>query len=228
MKIRNMFVIFTVLLALVAMPNFAQEEEMTEEQWQEQMSNLQAQKESLQQQADQLRQQIDQLNTQLSSMQTYEECIDELYALVGATKDDIDKFRMAVNDLESKIRRKEGPKKDRVADLEALQMNKISALPEFYKKVHMELPDLLDQWVEKPDIVMHTVVKGDCLWCIARENRYYGNGFAWPKIYDANRDKIKDPDLIYPGQEFKIPPLTPAEKEKYDKLKRNYKPAPVN
>ena len=33
-----------------------------------------------------------------------------------------------------------------------------------------------------------------------------GNGFAWPIIYKANRDQIKDPDLIYPDQVFKVPP----------------------
>lgn len=49
----------------------------------------------------------------------------------------------------------------------------------------------------------YTVVKGDCLWKIAQ--RYYGNGALWPRIYDANRNLIKKPDLIYPGQVFVIP-----------------------
>lgn len=49
----------------------------------------------------------------------------------------------------------------------------------------------------------YTVVKGDCLWNIAK--RYYGNGAQWPKIFDANRSKIKDPHWIYPGQVFVIP-----------------------
>ena len=51
--------------------------------------------------------------------------------------------------------------------------------------------------------------------------------FAWPIIYKANRDQIKDPDLIYPKQVFKIPPLTEEEKAKYEKIRANYKPAPV-
>lgn len=49
----------------------------------------------------------------------------------------------------------------------------------------------------------YTVVKGDCLWNIAK--RYYGNGAQWPKIFDANRSKIKDPHWIYPGQVFVVP-----------------------
>jgi hypothetical protein len=46
-------------------------------------------------------------------------------------------------------------------------------------------------------------------------------------IYNANRDEIKNPDLIYPAQVFKIPNLTDEESEKYDKIRANYKPAPM-
>ena len=49
----------------------------------------------------------------------------------------------------------------------------------------------------------HTVKKGDTLWGIAK--KYYGNGAQYKKIYNANKSKIKNPDLIYPGQKFLIP-----------------------
>lgn len=49
----------------------------------------------------------------------------------------------------------------------------------------------------------HTVKKGDNLWNIAKS--YYGNGAQYTKIYNANKDKIKDPHWIYPGQVFLIP-----------------------
>ncbi|WP_029896565.1 LysM peptidoglycan-binding domain-containing protein [Desulfohalovibrio reitneri] len=51
----------------------------------------------------------------------------------------------------------------------------------------------------------HTVVKGDCLWNISEEAQVYNDPFMWPLIYKANRGKINDPDLIYPGQVFSIP-----------------------
>jgi nucleoid-associated protein YgaU len=50
----------------------------------------------------------------------------------------------------------------------------------------------------------YTVVAGDSLSRIAK--REYGDGNAWNRIYEANRDIIKDPDLIHPGQTLKIPP----------------------
>lgn len=57
--------------------------------------------------------------------------------------------------------------------------------------------------VEKPKVRTHTVVRGDTLWHIAK--RYLGNGARWKEIYNLNKDKIKNPNLIYPGQIFKIP-----------------------
>lgn len=49
----------------------------------------------------------------------------------------------------------------------------------------------------------YTVVRDDCLWNIAK--KFYGNGSQYTKIYNANKDKIKSPNLIYPGQVLTIP-----------------------
>ena len=49
----------------------------------------------------------------------------------------------------------------------------------------------------------HTVVPGDNLWNIAKA--YLGSGSRYTEIYNLNRDKIKNPNLIYPGQVLKLP-----------------------
>lgn len=49
----------------------------------------------------------------------------------------------------------------------------------------------------------YTVKSGDCLWKIAKQ--FYGNGAQYTKIYNANKDKIKNPNLIYTGQVLTIP-----------------------
>lgn len=49
----------------------------------------------------------------------------------------------------------------------------------------------------------YTIAKGDSLSKIAK--RVYGSAKEWKKIYEANKDIIKNPDLIYPGQVIKIP-----------------------
>ena len=49
----------------------------------------------------------------------------------------------------------------------------------------------------------YTVVSGDSLSKIAKH--FYGDANQWKKIFDANTDKIKNPDLIHPGQVLTIP-----------------------
>ncbi len=49
-----------------------------------------------------------------------------------------------------------------------------------------------------------TVMEGNSLWRIAR--RRYGKGAAYTLIYQANKGHIRDPNLIYPGQVFTLPP----------------------
>lgn len=55
----------------------------------------------------------------------------------------------------------------------------------------------------------YTVKSGDTLWAISE--RFYGDGNQWNRIYEANRETIKDPDLIQPGWELNIP--RPADVE---------------
>ena len=54
-----------------------------------------------------------------------------------------------------------------------------------------------------PSAKTYTVQKGDSLWAIAA--RYYGKGSEYAKIYEANGDKISNPNLIYPGQVLTLP-----------------------
>ena len=49
----------------------------------------------------------------------------------------------------------------------------------------------------------HEVTKGETLWKIAE--RYYGDGSLYPKIFEANKDVLKDPNLIRVGQRLRIP-----------------------
>ena len=48
-----------------------------------------------------------------------------------------------------------------------------------------------------------TVQPGSTLWAIASEN--YGDGALYVRVFEANRDNIRDPDMIFPGQVFTVP-----------------------
>ena len=49
----------------------------------------------------------------------------------------------------------------------------------------------------------HTVVAGDTLSSLAEQ--FYGDLTQWPRIFEANRDQILNPDLIFPGQTLRVP-----------------------
>lgn len=57
--------------------------------------------------------------------------------------------------------------------------------------------------VKAPEVRTYTVVSGDTLWKIAKAE--LGFGSDWPKLWEANRDQVPDPDLIFPGQVLIIP-----------------------
>ena len=49
----------------------------------------------------------------------------------------------------------------------------------------------------------HVVARGESLWAISASG--YGKGVLWTRIYEANRGIIRDPNIIFPGQELSIP-----------------------
>jgi nucleoid-associated protein YgaU len=66
--------------------------------------------------------------------------------------------------------------------------------------------------LEKPE--RYTVERGDTLWGISARDIIYNNPLMWPMIYKANRQQIRDPDLIFPKQILAIPrDYSPAEAE---------------
>lgn len=66
----------------------------------------------------------------------------------------------------------------------------------------------------QPPPVQYTVTDGETLWTIAAQKDVYVDSLLWPLLYKANRDQIKDPRQIYPGQVLNIPrDLTSEEKE---------------
>ena len=93
------------------------------------------------------------------------------------------------------------------------------------------LPSPAEQsaFLKNPPSAVYTVVKGDTLWGISR--KYYGKGWKWREIQDANLDRLKKGTIIHPGLVLVIPSVTEMpEKEEAkapaaDEKKADAKPA---
>lgn len=81
----------------------------------------------------------------------------------------------------------------------------LSRLETPFKRESPEVLKPAEESSEDPDSPVRavTVQTGDTLWAISRDR--YGDGVLYVKVVEANRDSIKNPDLIYPGQVFAIP-----------------------
>ena len=59
------------------------------------------------------------------------------------------------------------------------------------------------QEIDIKKVLAVTVQPGMTLWAISKEN--YGDGRLYVQVFEANKDRIRNPDLIYPGQVFTVP-----------------------
>ena len=67
-----------------------------------------------------------------------------------------------------------------------------------------EVDEDLEVEQKAPEATMYTVKSGDSLSKIAKQ--HYGDASKYPRIFEANRPMLSDPDKIYPGQVLRIPP----------------------
>jgi hypothetical protein len=80
--------------------------------------------------------------------------------------------------------------------------------PDGKVSARVELAMMRDTPSVEPGTVSHlTVQPGETLWRLAHDT--YGHGTRYTLIYESNRDLIRNPDLIFPGQIFSLPPAPP-------------------
>ncbi len=123
-----------------------------------------------------------------------EKCREEL-SLLRAKEEEL---KERYGNLSSEVQKL----KEEIAKREAL-MSRLRALEKELRNKVNECQDMLEKWNALPKV--YTVKRGDTLWGIAAKDFIYGDPWQWPLIYKANRDKIKNPHLIYPKQKLSIP-----------------------
>lgn len=154
---------------------------------------------------------LDTLNLEIDSLKKLQEysenfdCEAELYAIVGATKEQVADYRRKLDEAES-MAGNNAPG-DAVRNLiSELSVSRISCLPEFNERV--SALRLKTEVVQHTDVKQisddtYTVADGDVLTGISL--KFFGNVDNWKLIWEANKTEIDDPDFIYPGQVLRIP-----------------------
>jgi len=229
---RTVLTVLVVLAALLAGQVAVAQEEMTKEQWQQEMNKLTSSQESLKAQLKALQDEITAREGELSKLNgDYDKAMTDMYAMVGATPEQAAAYRSEIEALKSKadelsrlsdadLVARSGEVEELAAKTNAMWENKLSLVPEFWDG----LTAVNDQ-VKSMQTVLANQVKTytvgtwsrdrDCLWNIAKKPDIYDNAWLWPKIWQGNRDQIQDPDVIEPGQKLRIPQgnvLTDEEK----------------
>lgn len=183
-----------------------------------------------------VRSDVNRLETDLATSVTdLKRCNDDIYSMLGVSEADVASFRQRLGMLEGRIREMQRLSDDmlaeRQADVRALETElngmrgeRVAALPEFYDRIIADARDIKGLYREKK-IKGYTVgtwsENRDCLWNISGKSEIYGDPFQWPKIWQANTDQIKNPDIIQPGWVLTIPPAGPKTSEEM-KAERSY------
>lgn len=147
------------------------------------------------------------------------DCDAKILELIGATRDDVEAYRQRLGVVDGKIRQLQRLNNDQLADsqdqvkaleaeLNVLRMSKIACIEEFYTKILAMAQDIRGLYREKK-IKSYTVgtwaENRDCLWNIANKTEIYNDPMLWPKIWQNNKNLVKNPDVIFPGQVLLLP-----------------------
>jgi nucleoid-associated protein YgaU len=226
-----------VILLLVAAVSSAQEK-LSKEEWQNQISQYTSQRDNLKSRLASLTKDIDGLRSTLASLDKQIQAVrDETLAMTGANDATRKEFEERLKALESRVAAlltlsnqdlyirkfevdsvqtiKDNLMKERIADAERY-FERIQKIQSNIDNLRATLASVKTVAAMEEHYVVRSWSKyHDCLWNISKKKKIYDNPFMWPKIWQANRDQIKDPDIIGIGEHLKIPPvsgLTTAEK----------------
>jgi len=231
--------VFVIMLAALLVVSVSVAQELNKEQWQAEINKYTAQRTDLQAKMKSLTDQISAMTSQSAKLDDdYTKCMNDLYALVGADAEKAAAYRVEIEAAENSanelMRLSDADLVEKKEDVDALAAkvkglweNKLSLIPEFWDRL-----TALNEKVKSLENTLAGQVKlytvgtwaknRDCLWNISKKKDIYANPWLWPKIWQGNRDQIKDPDVIHPGQKLKIPKGNELTAEEKSAAKKYY------
>jgi hypothetical protein len=197
-------------------------EEMTDEQWEQQIKDLTAKKTELTAKiAEMQKEKTDLLAKVEAKKEELKKAEDTYWTEIGG-KEAYNAYKSDLDKVDKLCKNKEGSKDDVMKKFDALNNSGLKCHPDFATKFRM-IKECLAKW-EDFSVPEYTVQRGDYLFVIAARKEVYNNKHMWPVIWEANENgvisapgripkTIKNPHLIYPGQVLRIPKMSDALKK---------------
>lgn len=208
---------FGLLLTALTGPVVAQEK-MTMDEYRQQLADWQKREADAKAEIPKVEAEITALKAELAALdEQLNKEWDDIYAMVGTDRAGVEAYRNELKSLEAEV---DGlmalsPEElfKRRAELDALQarldemkkskIGQLSEMQDTIARIEGKMTQLRGR-MPKAIYTEYNVQRGDYLWKISGKQDIYGDPYQWMRIYSYNRDQIKDPDLIYPQQIFKI------------------------
>jgi hypothetical protein len=215
----QLFSVICIVSLLLSGSLFAQEERKIKmDEYKVELAEWQARETAAQEKINTLNTDIEGLNGQMTDTQgEIDGTWTEIWEMLGTDKAGVDAYRTDLNDIDAELdglssisaedlfRRQEElcALKDRIATAKESKIalltemeNNIAELEGKVAALEAKMPaNIFDQY---------SVVANDNLWKIAKKPDIYDNPLQWIRIYNVNKDQIKNPDLIYADQIFNI------------------------
>ncbi len=224
-----MLLLASVFFLVASSPAIGQEQKMSKDEWQSQMSTATQRITDLKSQSAGLDTQKVALQAQAAKLDADEKaCEDALYAMLGGTRADVEAYDKELSDMEDAellaYKDEIGRMNDRLKEMAG---SKIALIPRYGERVHSlqdKVTALMQSLSKEKTYTVGTWARDrDCLWNIARKKDIYDNAWMWPKIWQGNRDMIKDPDIIKPRWVLKIPAGKELSREEKSAASRYYR-----
>ncbi|MFI5252318.1 MAG: hypothetical protein ACHQQQ_07815 [Bacteroidota bacterium] len=241
MKTKNIvgFILIAMLglVLLSVMPATAQN--LSKSDWEAAMKSATDRQTDLTGQLSAASKNLEDMKAQLTSKDAdVKACEDALFALLGVTRDQWEQFQSDLAQMEKRVAELQGMSDDQLMQykdemtkmqdkLGEMSKSKIALLSRFKSRID-SLQDKLATLLKGLGNKEHSYTVGtwarnhDCLWNIAKKPDIYANAWMWPKIWQGNRDLIKDPDIIKPKWVLKIPEGKELSKDEKSAARKYY------